>query len=268
MMMTMKMIDQLIRKVVLPVAEQSGFYLGPEKIPSGWWEFEKEVRRKVSFYIVFRPTNRIGLYFHVDARKKTMPDIDDEWWSTHKPIRALDGWWSFRSQEELEEILQLFVIALLEKGIPMLEQRAQEIIEPDGLLEPTREANYKLYQNYQKYQELFYAQHSVKRTDYLRVLEILQLEANSWKRTDEDAEEKLIKIAAVFCSAFDSVNAIWTWNEKLETAQLVIPTTWKGVSHYPPLIQIYSIVQGGNRKTLLKEFMGELSLNGYREKKM
>lgn len=258
--------DQLIRKEVLPIAERNGYYLDPERILSGWWEFEKEVRRKVSFYIVYRPTNRIGLYFHVDARKKTMPDIDDEWWSTHKPIRALDGWWSFRSQEELEEILQLFVIALLEKGIPMLEQRAQEIIEPDGLLEPTKEANYKLYQNHQKYQDLFFAQHSVKRTDYLSVLEILQLEANGWKRTDEDAEEKLIMIAAVFCSAFDSVNATWTWNEKLETAQLVIPTAWKGVSHYPPLIQIYSIVQCGNRKTLLKEFMGELSLNGYREK--
>ena len=31
----MKMLDQLIRKVVLPVAEQNGYYLDPERIPSG-----------------------------------------------------------------------------------------------------------------------------------------------------------------------------------------------------------------------------------------
>ena len=37
----MKMIDQIIRKEMLPIAEQNGYYLDPKRIPSGWWGFQK-----------------------------------------------------------------------------------------------------------------------------------------------------------------------------------------------------------------------------------
>lgn len=266
MMMTMKMIDQLIRKVVLPVAEQNGYYLDPERIPSGWWDFKKDSPKQPAFYIVFRPPNQLGLFFRIQSIKHSTPEIDRAWWAAHKPYRPFTGWWSFSTQEDQENILRLYALALQEKGFAMLNQLEQEPEKPDSRLYATREIDYRLYQNYKRYQQEFFERYPVDRLDRKQILQILQEKANNWKRSDEDAVEELLRITAVFGSLFDCLEATWIWNEKLGATQIVFPCKWKHMFAYPPASQIFSLIQlNGKGETLLNEYCGFLKLTGHYE---
>ena len=102
------------------------------------------------------------------------------------------------------------------------------------------------------------------RSDRKQILQILQEKANNWKRSDEDAVEELLRIAAVFGSLFDCLEATWIWNEKLGATQIVFPCKWKHMFAYPPASQIFSLIQlNGKGETLLNEYCGFLKLTGH-----
>ena len=160
----------------------------------------------------------------------------------------------------------MYGLALREKGFAMLNQLEQEPEKPDGRLHATRELDYRLYQNYKRYQQEFFECHPVDRSDRKQILQILQEKANNWNRSDEDAVEDLLRITAVFGSLFDCLEATWIWNEKLGATQIVFPCKWKHMFAYPPASQIFALMQlNGKGKTLLNEYCGFLKLTGHYE---
>lgn len=108
-----------------------------------------------------------------------------------------------------------------------------------------------LYQNHQKHQQEFFKHHAVDESNFMQVFDILQHELDNWKESDEDAEEHLLRIIAVYCGFYERLHATWHWHEEFEMVELLIPRKRNGVARYRPIPQIYGMMREGGTKSVV-----------------
>lgn len=248
--------DQLVETIISPVAEQHGYFPVERRMGDDWWQFQRKSLKNPSFIISIIPPNRIQLSLRIQSFREPMPEIDPAWWY-HNTGNLLPEICTFKSKAGFEKTLQFFAFALQEKGFALLDQ-IEQMEEPQDILHPTKRVNLILYQNHQKYQQEFFKHHAVDESNYMQVLNVLQNELDNWKESDEDAEEKLLRIIAVYCGLYERLQATWHWHEEFEMVELLIPRKRNGVSRYRPISQIYGMMREGGSRALLPEYEAEL----------
>lgn len=250
--------DQLVETIILPVAEQHGYFPVERKMGDDWWQFQRKSLKNPSFIISIIPPNRIQLSLRIQSFREPMPEIDPAWWY-HNTGNLLPEICTFKSKAGFEKALQLFAFALQEKGFALLDQ-IEQLEEPQGILYPTKRVNLMLYQNHQKYQQEFFKHHAVDESNFMQIFDILQHELDNWKESDEEAEEHLLRIIAVYCSFYERLHATWHWHEEFEMVELLIPQKRNGVARYRPIPQIYGMMREGGTRALLSEYKSELKM--------
>lgn len=250
--------DQLVETIILPVAKQHGYFPAERKPGNDEWRFQRKSLKKPSFIISIIPPDRIQLSLRIRSFRVPMPSIDPVWWY-HNTGNVLPEICTFQSKVDFEKTLQFFAFALQEKGFALLDQ-IEQMEEPQDILHPTKRVNLILYQNHQKYQQEFFKHHAVDESNYMQVLNVLQNELDNWKESDEDAEEKLLRIIAVYCGLYERLQATWHWHEEFEMVELLIPRKRNGVSRYRPISQIYGMMREGGSRALLPEYEAELRM--------
>lgn len=250
--------DRLVEKIISPVAEQHGYFPVEGRMGNGWWEFQRKSLKKPSFVIATTPPNSISLSLRILSFRNATPNIDPTWWYRNSGS-ILPGICYFKSKADFERALQFFVFALQEKGFALLDQ-VEQMEEPQGILYPTKRVHLKLYQNYQEYQKEFFERHAVGKSDCMQIFDVLQNELDNWKESDEDAEEHLLRIIAVYGGIYEQLHATWHWNEKFEMAEILVPERGNGVYPYRPIPQVYGLLRSAKPRTLLSEYNATLNL--------
>lgn len=128
--------DQLVETIILPVAEQHGYFPVERRMGDDWWQFQRKSLKNPSFIISIIPPNRIQLSLRIQSFREPMPEIDPAWWY-HNTGNLLPEICTFKSKAGFEKALQLFAFALQEKGFALLDQ-IEQLEEPQGILYPTK----------------------------------------------------------------------------------------------------------------------------------